>query len=390
MAGNLEVTDLPTIPAVEGADVYAAKNNLDYRIRTGEAGGLATLDGTGKLAPVQRWSIAISDVSGLTTALNGKYNTTGGLLTGDMTFFTDTPTIQMMSPAGVTATGRGYEMVSNVADSTDFGFGLNRWNGVSWDNVYTIDSTRTLLYNGAINVANGNIVTVRTTRNDSIYPFRLTDSTGATSWGGLYTPFSGGIGIKSAISLAAIVATDGAEVFCNTNFRATGTMTATSSLSAAGITTTNSLNIHTSVGTINFYPPAGAAHPNRWAMFANISDTVNGGIGWTNAGVNKMVLDSGGVLTATNFVATSDEDLKTDIKDRKARERLPDLLRFVEFIWKADGKEDLGVIAQEVQKVAPEYVHEGIDGKLAVDKASLALECVIGLAARVRALEGGE
>lgn len=37
--------------------------------------------------------------------------------------------------------------------------------------------------------------------------------------------------------------------------------------------------------------------------------------------------------------------------------------------------------------MAPEYVHADADGVLAIDKASLALECVIGLAARVRDLE---
>jgi hypothetical protein len=98
-----------------------------------------------------------------------------------------------------------------------------------------------------------------------------------------------------------------------------------------------------------------------------------------------------GTGTGVNWIATSDENLKKEITDRKARERLPDLLRFVSFLWKADDKADLGVIAQEVQEVAPEYVYstvneEGVE-TLSVDKASLALECVIGLAARVRELE---
>lgn len=38
--------------------------------------------------------------------------------------------------------------------------------------------------------------------------------------------------------------------------------------------------------------------------------------------------------------------------------------------------------------MAPEYVYEDDSGVLGVDKAMLALEAVIGLAARVRALEG--
>jgi hypothetical protein len=94
-----------------------------------------------------------------------------------------------------------------------------------------------------------------------------------------------------------------------------------------------------------------------------------------------------GSVTAVSFIPTSDERLKKGIKNRKARERLPDLLRFVEFIWKSTDKPGLGLLAQDLLKVAPEYVHEGEDGILGIDKMGLALECVIGLAARVRELE---
>lgn len=95
----------------------------------------------------------------------------------------------------------------------------------------------------------------------------------------------------------------------------------------------------------------------------------------------------GGTKTAVNFVATSDARLKKNIRQRLPAERLADMLRFVEYMWKDSGEESVGVIAQEVRSVAPEYVFEDENGMLAVDKAGLALECVIGLAARVRDLE---
>lgn len=62
--------------------------------------------------------------------------------------------------------------------------------------------------------------------------------------------------------------------------------------------------------------------------------------------------------------------------DRKARRR--------------DGRECVGVIAQEVQAVLPEVVMETPDG-LSVDYGNLAapmLEAIKELAARVRKLEG--
>ena len=41
-------------------------------------------------------------------------------------------------------------------------------------------------------------------------------------------------------------------------------------------------------------------------------------------------------------------------------------IRGCEFDWKDSGKHDVGVIAQEVQKVVPEAVRQGTDGYLEV------------------------
>lgn len=67
---------------------------------------------------------------------------------------------------------------------------------------------------------------------------------------------------------------------------------------------------------------------------------------------------------------------------------MADRLNLVTFDWRTTGLPDRGVIAQQIRDVAPEYVYTDENGKLGVDKATLALEAVIGLAARVRALEG--
>jgi Chaperone of endosialidase len=100
----------------------------------------------------------------------------------------------------------------------------------------------------------------------------------------------------------------------------------------------------------------------------------------------QLLLTAAGVASAVNFSATSDASMKDEIEYIVTRDRLPDMLRFATWLWKDDGERDLGLIAQDVQKVAPEYVYDN-DGILAIDKASLALECVIGLAARVAELE---
>lgn len=94
-----------------------------------------------------------------------------------------------------------------------------------------------------------------------------------------------------------------------------------------------------------------------------------------------------GTWTGPNFIGTSDERLKENIEDAVPRSDLADLLRFVSYIRKSSGRHELGLIAQDLKKVAPEFVYEGDDGILGIDKASLAIEVSLGLAIRIRSLE---
>jgi hypothetical protein len=51
--GNKEITDLTLVSDPTGTDMYCVKTGADFRIRTGVANGLATLDGSGKLLAAQ-------------------------------------------------------------------------------------------------------------------------------------------------------------------------------------------------------------------------------------------------------------------------------------------------------------------------------------------------
>lgn len=95
-------------------------------------------------------------------------------------------------------------------------------------------------------------------------------------------------------------------------------------------TPTSTLDIN---GTIN---AAGAANFSSTATF--------GGMGIFNADVYS-----------TAFYYSSDQTLKKNIHTTKGIETL-EKLRGVEFEWKKDGKKDIGVLAQEVEKVLPELV----------------------------------
>lgn len=107
----------------------------------------------------------------------------------------------------------------------------------------------------------------------------------------------------------------------------------------------------------------------------------------TGSASGEATLSSAGVMTAVNFTATSDRSLKDQISPQVVREHLADQLNFKRWVWKDSQLVGVGVIAQDLQAVAPEYVHTAGNGLLSVDYSLLALESVIGLAARVRALE---
>jgi hypothetical protein len=123
---------------------------------------------------------------------------------------------------------------------------------------------------------------------------------------------------------------------------------------------------------------------------------VNGSMSFANSAYNSVIttMTDTGAWSAPSFTSTSDEKLKKNIAPCDADNYLADKLDFVTFDWKADdwANNVRGVIAQQVQNVAPQYVHADavdIEGKpvLSVNKIDLLLECIIGLASRVRELE---
>ena len=90
-------------------------------------------------------------------------------------------------------------------------------------------------------------------------------------------------------------------------------------------------------------------------------------------------LDVAGNVCATNVACPSDERLKQDIRPIRGALRAVQGLNGVEYQWKEDvaaernwsSAKQIGLLAQNVQKVAPEAVVEMPDGYLAVDYARL-------------------
>ena len=97
-----------------------------------------------------------------------------------------------------------------------------------------------------------------------------------------------------------------------------------------------------------------------------------------------------GVVTAPNFVSSSDIRLKSEVETIANALALVSALRGVRFTM--NGSRQIGVIAQEVESVLPEVVRVGEAGQLSVaygNITGLLIEAVKELAARVAILEGG-
>ena len=109
-------------------------------------------------------------------------------------------------------------------------------------------------------------------------------------------------------------------------------------------------------------PPSGAFFvqtPNGGATYARIGAAVNG----LSVDTGNLAVVSGnetvsGSVQAQSFLYNSDRSLKTNITDLDPQTALNDILQLqgVSFDWKATGRPDIGVIAQDVQKVFPQLV----------------------------------
>lgn len=95
-----------------------------------------------------------------------------------------------------------------------------------------------------------------------------------------------------------------------------------------------------------------------------------------------------GLVSATDFVSSSDQRLKSDIETIAGAVDLVCALRGVRFTM--NGRQQIGVVAQEVLQVLPEIVREDDSGMLSVaygNIASVLIEAVKELSARIALLE---
>ena len=131
-------------------------------------------------------------------------------------------------------------------------------------------------------------------------------------------------------------------------------------------------------------------------LFWDVGSLVRGFRWIKNGNTNLATLDSGGNFTnlgsitaAGDVTAYSDERLKSDIHTITDALAITQQLRGTTYV--KDGKASIGVVAQEVQRVLPELVHEGSDGYLSVaygNMVAVLIEAVKELNAKVEEMKG--
>jgi|GEM_PF-5610881 len=125
----------------------------------------------------------------------------------------------------------------------------------------------------------------------------------------------------------------------------------------AGTTNTvNIINLNATVTTIN------SSYLNK-----TTGGTITGAVDIQGAfSANSLysrgtITSAGNITSSGNVTAYSDIKLKENIKPLKNSLELITKLDVVHYNWKENGKSDIGVIAQEVEKVFPEFVIESQD-----------------------------
>ena len=143
-------------------------------------------------------------------------------------------------------------------------------------------------------------------------------------------------------------------------------------------------------GSINGYT---GSTSNKWLQMLQSGSLTYISTGTTNETIyfglgpitNTTNISCTGTATATNFILSSDERLKKNIKDLEPKK--------IDIKWKSfelklepDYKR-VGVIAQELEKTNPEFVREDVDGTKSVAYIDLLISKIVELEARIKKLE---
>jgi len=301
----------------------------------------------------------------------------GGNITGVTTFignivsptFTSTQTTGT-APFTVSSTTVVTNLNADLLDGQEGSYYRNATN----INDGTLDNARlpqNISVSGIVTASSfsGNISVTETSANASFFPIFASSSTSGNKTlfvdGGMaYNPSTNTLDLFNLNVNTSLRLTDNVELYFGTSNDAWFNYNGTN----------NYLELQLESAATDF-----RITDNGTERFRFVKSTGNLGIGTTNptsrltvdgdllvSGVSTFQgnvylggISASGIVTATDFNATSDINLKENIRPIQNSSEIISGLEGVRFVWKADGKESIGVIAQEVEKTLPELVSNG-------------------------------
>jgi len=295
--------------------------------------GIGSVNPTSKLSVVG--NSTFTGILTATTVSSTNFNSTYGNFTGIATASTlNATTGNIVSGVVTTLTGTGLTYTSSNFTT------LNATTGNIVSGVVTTLTGTNLSYSGistisGVNISSG-IITATTSGIVTYY-----------GDGGKLTGIVGGI---SGINTAGGVVGTGVTIL---ELRGSGISTVTVT---AGIATVNI------IGGVPGGSNTQIQYNNSGAFGGSSNLTFNGttvSVGGTYISINSTgIRVSSGIVTATDFNSTSDNNLKENVQTFDNALSVVSELRGVRFDWKKDHKPSIGVIAQELEEVLPELVSD--------------------------------
>lgn len=360
------IDQLPQLLAPSGADVAASKTNTDYRIRVGEANGIATLGSDGKVPTAQ---------------LPAGISATWGSITGTLSAQTDLNS----ALAGKANTSHTHALTDLTQSGATVGQ-VPQWNGTSWGPATVSGGSATW---GGITGTLSAQTDLQTALNGKEASFTKGDLvagsgvslsgtlTGRLVGTGNVTISATGGGTGTVTSVDGSGGTTGLS-FTGGPITTSGTLTLGGVLAVAsgGTGASSAAAARTNLGA------AAASHTHAIADISSLQSTLDG-----KANLSGATFTGG--VTAPSFTVSSDVRLKSNILDLVDGNYVVDRLRPVSYTFDPTGKATYGFIAQEVEELIPEAVIDNGEFK-SIDYAPLIAFLtakVQELAARVEELE---
>ena len=191
-----------------------------------------------------------------------------------------------------------------------------------------------------------------------------------------FTQFSGAGSITAGTNLSK----SGNTIHLNDSVTHAGTLDVTGDTSVSTFDSTGATSLATGGGAVNI-ASSGAMTTVKGTLNVDGAVTldttldVTGDVTVGTSGdedadsTNNLTVT--GNITGNSFITSSDRRLKKNIRVIKDCISKVKKIRGVNFTWIKDGRKDFGVIAQDIEKVAPFAVHEKDDGYKTVDYSKL-------------------